>query len=130
MAFDQRTVACLDLGEFGKRLWQGKPVRIAGINARDEGVDGVVEKLLAQTTQNKLSDALLRAVSPGGNERLPQDRQFGFGSEEFRGEKPEGRAGHGDGPFIAHDIARLGARVRSKPTRVQARIANKLPNFG
>ena len=91
-----------------------KAVWVAGVNAADKGVNGVVEKFLIEPPDDKLSDAFLYAIPSRLNKRCAQHGEFGFVGKKFRTEEAQRRTRHCNGATITNHIARLGFGIGIK----------------
>ena len=59
-------------------MWQRELVRIARIDASDERVNGVIQKLLPEPADDEFGDALLLGIAARRDEGFAQDSQLGF----------------------------------------------------
>src|SRR5262249_10832651 len=85
LAFDERAVTGFELGEFGEGVLKGKLMGVAGVNAGNERINRVVEKLPSKPADDEFGDGFLFAIAASRGEWLAQDGQLGA-----RGEKPGG----------------------------------------
>ena len=130
LALDERAVTRLELTQLGEGVRDREPVGIAGINTGHQGVDRMVEELLAQAADDKIGDALLFAVTARRDEGLAQHGQFGLQAEQRGGEETERRPGHFDRPAVADDETGRGAGVGIDAARTEAGVPDELADLG
>src|SRR6187200_2162094 len=91
--------------ELGKTVPDRKLPGVAGVDAADERVHGIIEKFAAEPTNHKVRDALLRVRGGAAPEGFAEEVELGSHREERRGEETSRRSGHGHRPAVADDVA-------------------------
>ncbi len=111
LAADEAAVLALDLDQPWESGRHAEPLRVSGIDAGDEGIDGVVEKLRSEAPAHELGDGLVGVRRRAAHERLAQQRQLGAPGEQMGGEKRGRRQRHRYQPSAAQHEALLRRRT-------------------
>ena len=109
---DQAAVALLERVQFWKSGAHAELVRIAGVNACDERLDGVVEELTSQPPNNELRNGLVRSRRCRRHERFSCQSQLSAKRKQARAQERSGRHGKWREAPVFSDVACRSRRLR------------------
>ncbi len=91
--------------EFGKRVLRRELAGVAGIDARDKGIEAVVDGFLAEVLADKLAEADVGRARARAAENVAEQAEFPAEGKQGRLEKATGRHGQVAELAAAHDEA-------------------------
>ena len=125
-ADDEAAVTLLERVQLRKRRGYREPVRVAGVDAGHEGLDGVVEEFAAEPAAHEMRDRLLLVRGLAADEGLEGEARLGERREERGGEEGARRHRQRDGPAVSDDEARVGDLARRQALGRDARRLDEL----
>jgi hypothetical protein len=125
LAFDEGSVFLFECVEFGEGFDDGEASGVAGVDASDEGVDGVVEEFLTESAEDKLGEVFLDMGGGWADERFAEELEFGGGGEERAGDELERGGGEGDGLGTSDDVAVSGVGAGVEAAVGEAEVADE-----
>src|SRR5216110_1833514 len=126
LAENQRAILLLQGEELRESVPDGKPCRVARVNAGHERIDRVIEKFLSEMSHDKLGDALLNIVWRPAREDFGEQVEFGRDREQRRSEKLLRLSRNEHRVAAPYDVTVFRRWIGIKPARFEAQIANKV----